>query len=159
MARVRVLVAALLALALVPAVAGTAGAGGNATSLDIGYTCNAETGEYDLVFTVLNDFGGEAPISVEVYEVDGADRAVPAFSPTPVAGDGGLSTATDSIPGTSPDVYMEISFWQGEVYYDDGLDLPGDCLPPATTTTTSTTVAPTTTAAAQPAQLQPAFTG
>ena len=161
MSRTRLLLITVLALLLLPVLPGTASAG--TTALDIHATCNETTGDYDVLFTIINGFDDSVDVVVDVYEVDLSNETRPTFSPNPMPGLG-QSTASDTVPGTTMNIYMEVEL-EGEFDVSDDQDLDGDCAPSPTTTTSTTaaaapaTAAPTTTAAAQPAQIQPTFTG
>jgi hypothetical protein len=132
---------------------------GESSVLGVDIECNEETGDYDVVFTIVNGTGDAGDITVVEYDVDGVDQTPPVFDPDPVPASG-ESVANDSIPGSSTSLFIDI-----EVDYGDPIDflsaeqtLEGDCEPTTTTTTAGETTT-TEAAAAEAVRLQPAFTG
>jgi len=128
------------------------------TMIDFESECNADTGDFDLTFTIVNGSGADESILVTEYQIDGADRTPPTFVPNPMPGFG-QSTATDSVPGSATSLFLEAEIGEGEPFLV-GLEEPldGDCeADPTTTTSDGETTTSTATAAA--AATQPRFTG
>lgn len=111
-------------VAVVAALAAAPVALGHHSALSVSKTCNTQTGQYDLVWTV-----GPTTDLDKAPKVDASNRAaIPVGTALP-----SLKTFSESIPGTSTSVSATI-----KVKWNNGVtdtrtaatELPGNCLPP-----------------------------
>jgi hypothetical protein len=144
-----------LGLLILVALAPAAWAGETETiSLQSEASCNDETGEYDLVWSYVNNLPGPSITGIATYRVDDIDQsedAYPAFAPDPVES-GGTAVASASVPGSTSTVFLSVAVSDnaGEEFAESTVELTGDCV-------AATPTAPAGTATPIPAE--PTFTG